>query len=373
MTSGRVEFVQSKTNKRIDLGFCYPSAILKIPTFQTSSVPKITKHFQACWRLRTAEKELRAERTLHTPSLPYRYPFNSIYRGTQSSPVSSRLYGALAKMSAATEDHKRKRSETDDPSRSTSRAKASPLSATTENVPIAVKDLKSEQVIALPTDTLYGLGACASSAKAVEELYDIKGRNKNVPLAICVGRLADVGTYGDVTHLPAGLLDALLPGAVTLLLKRQTTPLLSESLNPGVLSIGIRIPAAEFICQVAAESGGALALTSANISGSTSTIDVKEFEPLWPKCAHVFDAGKLAAGRSGSTIVDLTISGRYTIIRDGDALVDTERILQEHGLQPPAECPELNVCEEGDNNGDEKRDDDKVVEKSDDDSKIGAK
>eukprot|EP00854_Cymbomonas_tetramitiformis_P019770 gene19770-23645_t len=250
-------------------------------------------------------------------------------------------------MSAATEDHKRKRSETDDPSRSTSRAKASPLSATTENVPIAVKDLKSEQVIALPTDTLYGLGACASSAKAVEELYDIKGRNKNVPLAICVGRLADVGTYGDVTHLPAGLLDALLPG--------------------------IRIPAAEFICQVAAESGGALALTSANISGSTSTIDVKEFEPLWPKCAHVFDAGKLAAGRSGSTIVDLTISGRYTIIRDGDALVDTERILQEHGLQPPAECPELNVCEEGDNNGDEKRDDDKVVEKSDDDSKIGAK
>lgn len=56
----------------------------------------------------------------------------------------------------------------------------------------AVKSLKSGQVIALPTDTIYGVAALAQSTEAVNKLYEIKKRHEEKPVAICVGRLEDV-------------------------------------------------------------------------------------------------------------------------------------------------------------------------------------
>ena len=68
---------------------------------------------------------------------------------------------------------------------------------------------------------------------------------------------------------------------------------LSDDLNPGVPGIGVRIPDAHFIRSLARHFGGALALTSANVSNATSTVAVDEFRELWPACAHVFDGGRL--------------------------------------------------------------------------------
>lgn len=79
-------------------------------------------------------------------------------------------------------------------------------------------------------------------------------------------------------HLPDGLLEELLPGPVTLLLQRRPEAPLAAELNPGVSAIGIRIPAAPFIRAVCRQHRSALALTSANISGGTSSIEVAEFE-----------------------------------------------------------------------------------------------
>jgi len=207
------------------------------------------------------------------------------------------------------------------------------LPCTSDNVDAAVRALKNGNVIALPTDTLYGLAASAQISSAVKRLYTIKGRPDSTPLAICVADPQDVGQYGDAASLPKGLLSALLPGPVTLVLRRLQDSALSDSLNPGVLSIGVRVPGSDFIRAVARGLDGALALTSANISGGKSTTHPEEFSELWEHCEHVFDGGRIVAERSGSTIVDLTIPGRYKIIRDGSALDATIKVLEAHDFQ----------------------------------------
>ena len=87
--------------------------------------------------------------------------------------------------------------------------------------------------------------------------------------------------------------------------------------NTTVLA-GIRVPANGFIRDVCRLHGGALALSSANISGGRSPIDVSEFRELWPQCTAVFDGDTLhSGGRHGSTIIDLSERGRFRIVRRG--------------------------------------------------------
>lgn len=197
----------------------------------------------------------------------------------------------------------------------------------------AVRALGNGQVVAVPTDTLYGLACDASSAEAIRRVYQIKERKLSSPLAVCVSDVDAVAIYGETTHLPPGLLPSLLPGAVTLLLPRRESGRLSETLNPGVGSIGIRIPESDFIRGLSRSFGGALALTSANTSSHASTVRVAEFEHLWSHCAFVFDAGTLPGGRAGSTIVDLTQEGVFKVVRPGSVLQKTKETLTEFGLR----------------------------------------
>lgn len=69
-------------------------------------------------------------------------------------------------------------------------------------------------------------------------IYEIKHRQGHIPLAVCVADAADVERYGECAHLPQGLLDDLLPGPVTVLLKRREDAPLCASLNPGVPTVG---------------------------------------------------------------------------------------------------------------------------------------
>lgn len=93
--------------------------------------------------------------------------------------------------------------------------------------------------------------------------------------------------------------------------------ILERSLNPGLDSIGVRVPDYDFIRVVARGLGSALALTSANLSGQPSSVSIKDFENLWEHCAFVYDGGDLPSGRAGSTVVDLTRIGKYKILRPG--------------------------------------------------------
>ncbi|KAI4385498.1 hypothetical protein MLD38_003517 [Melastoma candidum] len=197
----------------------------------------------------------------------------------------------------------------------------------------AVEALRGGKVIAVPTDTLYGFACDACYLEAVNRIYEIKGRKHTSPLAICVGDVSDVDRFAVTDHLPNGLLDSLLPGPVTVILRRGESSMLEKSLNPGLESIGVRVPDSDFIRKIARGSGSALALTSANLSGKPSSVSIKDFEDLWEHCALVYDSGVLPSGRAGSTIVDLMKPGLYRVLRPGSAMEETVATLEKHLLR----------------------------------------
>lgn len=88
-------------------------------------------------------------------------------------------------------------------------------------------------------------------------------------------------------------------------------------MNPGLESIGVRVPDCNFIRVICSGSQSALALTSANLSGQPSSVDIRDFKNLWEHCSYIYDGGVLPSGRAGSTIVDLTKLGTYKILRPG--------------------------------------------------------
>ncbi|XP_009120593.1 yrdC domain-containing protein, mitochondrial isoform X2 [Brassica rapa] len=95
----------------------------------------------------------------------------------------------------------------------------------------AIEAIKSEKVIAVPTDTLYGFACDACSLEAVNRIYEIKGRKLTSPLAICVGDVLDIKRVATTNHLPHGLLDSLLPGPVTLVLQRVFSKQVSQAFS----------------------------------------------------------------------------------------------------------------------------------------------
>lgn len=206
----------------------------------------------------------------------------------------------------------------------------------TSAVALACRLLKEGNIIALPTDTIYGLAACAQDTGAVRKLYGVKGRDSAKPLAVCVGEVDDVRLWGKADILPDGLLKALLPGPVTVILER--TPLLNIELNPNCAKVGVRVPNHPFVRQIAQGIDTPLALTSANLSNEPSSLNPKEFEHLWPQLAAVFDGGPLgsdqpSSSRAGSTVVDLSVEGRYHVVRNGSALLQTLDVLNRFELK----------------------------------------
>ncbi|XP_004851054.1 yrdC domain-containing protein, mitochondrial isoform X1 [Heterocephalus glaber] len=206
----------------------------------------------------------------------------------------------------------------------------------TEALRAAVAELRAGAVVAVPTDTLYGLACSASCSAALDAVYRLKGRSEAKPLAVCLGRVADVYRYCHV-KVPEELLKELLPGPVTLVMERSEE--LNKDLNPFTPLVGIRIPDHAFMQELAQMCGGPLALTSANLSSQASSLKVEEFQDLWPHLSLVIDGGPIGDCQSlecrlGSTVVDLSVPGKFGIIRTGCALERTTATLQKYGLLP---------------------------------------
>ena len=102
--------------------------------------------------------------------------------------------------------------------------------------------------------------------------------------------------------------------------------------STGADIVGVRIPESDFIRDVCRQHSGAIALTSANLSGATSPLCVNDFAHLWPSCAAVFNGMQIHADRAGSTVVDLSQEGQFKIVRPGVSLADVRRCLLEQNL-----------------------------------------
>eukprot|EP01147_Barroeca_monosierra_P003833 gene3833-6343_t len=211
------------------------------------------------------------------------------------------------------------------------------ISGNQDNVPnsvieVAIAALRRGGVIAVPTDTIYGLACLAQSTAGVRRIYEIKGRDERKPIAICVHKISAISEYASIT-VSEKLLQQLLPGPVTVVLPRK--PSLNSELNPHTNLIGIRVLDFPFVRKLVKALGEPLALTSANRSGEASCIQATEFQSLWQELDVVFDAGAITSSgssRLGSTVVDISKGGFYKIIRKGSAYSETCKHLQEFGL-----------------------------------------
>lgn len=196
--------------------------------------------------------------------------------------------------------------------------------------------LANGQVIAVPTDTIYGLACSANCPEAIKKLYTIKGRDSGKPVAICVSQISDVRKWGEAAHLSDDLLSNLLPGPVTVVLERSKL-LDNPFLNPATTKIGIRIPKHKFMNTVTRIFDMPVALTSANFSNEPSTLSVKEFGHLFVHLGAVFDGGLLNQGldqsRTGSTVIDLSNAGFYDVIRQGISFEKVVAIVESFGLK----------------------------------------
>ncbi|XP_011313728.1 yrdC domain-containing protein, mitochondrial [Fopius arisanus] len=201
---------------------------------------------------------------------------------------------------------------------------------------VGVKLLKERKIIAIPTDTIYGLATLAQKSETVEALYELKGRNRSKPLAIALSSIKDIPRWAESGHLPPNLLTSILPGPITIVLKRK--PELNSALNPGSDTIGIRVSDSKFLRSLCRIINEPLALTSANSSDQPSSLIADEFQHLWPHLAGIFytinNKNKLDESyRVGSTVVDLTVPNEFHIIRRGIFVDRVFKMMYKYGLK----------------------------------------
>lgn len=208
------------------------------------------------------------------------------------------------------------------------------------HIELASDALKKGGVIAVPTDTIYGLAVRADDTEALKKIYHIKGRDIEKPLAVAVAKLDHIKKIANIDEMQERATKLLLPGPVTLLLNRSES--LNKNLNPGIEKVGIRIPDHHLIIELA-DLVGPIALTSANKSGEKNPINIEDFEEIWNQLDHIFDQGALQKhicpewdfrnNRLGSTVVDLTVPKQFTILREGLSTNRTISVLHRIGLR----------------------------------------
>jgi L-threonylcarbamoyladenylate synthase len=177
-----------------------------------------------------------------------------------------------------------------------------------------VKILQMGGVIAFPTDTVYGLGADAFNAKAVERIYGIKTRPKHQQLPLLIANVERLMTLADpIPEIAWFLAKRFWPGGLTLVLpKIDSLPVYLAS-GP---TIAVRVPNHPVCLALIQRLGNPITGTSANISGHPAALTADEVrQQLGEKIDLIINGGKCPGGKE-STVVDVTRESP-TILRQG--------------------------------------------------------
>ncbi|MFO1196302.1 MAG: L-threonylcarbamoyladenylate synthase [Burkholderiaceae bacterium] len=205
--------------------------------------------------------------------------------------------------------------------------------ADTESIALAARLLAGGEAVALPTETVYGLGADAASARAVAEIYRIKGRPADHPLIVHVLGLDDAHWWGEIGDDARRLIDAFWPGPLTLIVRRRSGA--PSFASAGQDTVGLRAPAhpvARALLEAFAALGGhGIAAPSANRFGRVSPTRAEHVaDDLDGDVALILDGGPCDVGVE-STIVDVS-RGTPVLMRPGG--VDETRLAEVLGRVP---------------------------------------
>jgi L-threonylcarbamoyladenylate synthase len=174
--------------------------------------------------------------------------------------------------------------------------------------------LLRDGVVAIPTDTVYGVAALPSSRAAIETIYEAKGRpaDKALPVLVSEPRFAEA--VGRFSARLSRACAAHWPGALTVVVPARSG-FVSPALNEDG-TVGLRMPADPLALAIIAAAGGILAVTSANRSGSPpATTAAGVMDQLGGLIDAVVDGGP-SPGGTASTVIRLT-RGRLQVLREG--------------------------------------------------------
>jgi L-threonylcarbamoyladenylate synthase len=181
----------------------------------------------------------------------------------------------------------------------------------------AVAILKQSGLVAYPTDTVYGLGACMTDIAAVERIFQVKGRPKGMALPVLLADQAQIEQI--VTSVPPAaqlLADAFFPGALTIILPKSDV--VPDIITGGGKTVAFRIPNHPVPIALIKQLGKPIVGTSANLSGLDSALTAAEvIKQIGDKIDMVIDGGRCPGGIE-STVVDL--SGVKPVIRRQGAI-----------------------------------------------------
>lgn len=170
----------------------------------------------------------------------------------------------------------------------------------------AVRLWRSGELVAIPTETVYGLGADASNGEAVARIYSVKSRPQFNPLIVHVADVATAQRYVEWNIMAEILAKAFWPGPLTLVLKRRADCAISELVSAGGETLAIRIPAHPVARQLLTAFGGGIAAPSANRSGRVSPTTAAHVRAeLGDAIPLIIDGGACEVGLE-STVLDVS-------------------------------------------------------------------
>ena len=202
------------------------------------------------------------------------------------------------------------------------------IQATDEGIRTAAALLARGDLVAMPTETVYGLAGDARNAMAVARIFEAKGRPSFNPLIVHVPDITTAQRYGTWSDVAQKLGDAFWPGPLTMVLPLRAGSGLPALVTAGQDSVALRIPAHPDARALLRAFGGPLAAPSANPSGRISpTRPAHVMSGLGGRIAAILDGGACGVGVE-STIISLT--GAPALLRPGG--LQTERIAQVIGI-----------------------------------------
>ncbi len=197
-----------------------------------------------------------------------------------------------------------------------------------ENLLKATTLLESDELVAIPTETVYGLAANALSDTAVIKIFEAKNRPTFNPLIVHVVDVASISKYAELDPISLQLAEAFMPGPFTLLLPKK--PIISDLITAGSSKVAIRVPNQIITTKLLMLLTFPLAAPSANPSGYVSPTTAQHvLDGLKNKVSYILDGGQSEVGLE-STIVE--VSNKEIILHRTGA-VSAEQIEKLTGLK----------------------------------------
>lgn len=195
---------------------------------------------------------------------------------------------------------------------------------------LAVEVLRGGGVVAIPTDTVYGLAAAMDVPGAIDRLFVAKGRPTDRAIAVLLADLDQVAAVGQLSPSGRALGVGLWPGGLTLVVEQRAGLPLPRELTGGRDTIGVRVPDHPSPRAIAALLGP-LPTTSANVSGEPELMTAAAIEERFGgRIELILDGGPAPGGRP-STVVDVTVDPPRILREGAIAAADIESRLRDMG------------------------------------------